>query len=302
MQGSIIYRDPNVTVFQSALYQMNSVVVHTQDAVLVFDPGLLPDEVRAIHHLVQEKRRDKPLYLVFTHSDFDHIMAWRAFNPTRTFMTERMALSTRKEAVVREMELFDGQYYIDRPYPLVFPEGDFLVYRDDVQFRVGQTKMSIYLTPGHTDDSMMVVVWQLGLLIAGDYLSDLEFPIITDSSLAYETTLIKLNHMHDRNWFTKVVPGHGSMAFDLSNWVRRQQMGLAYIYAMRESISTGTPFDEESLYERYPRRGALESYHRNNLELMQREYEAGMWVWDPELLEGVTKDMQEAREEQDEGE
>jgi hydroxyacylglutathione hydrolase len=302
MQGSIIYRDPNITVFQSALYQMNSVVVHTQDAVLVFDPGLLPDEVRAIQHLVLEKRRDKPLYLVFTHSDFDHIMAWKAFGPTRTFMTERMALSTRKEAIVQEMKHFDEQYYIERPYPLVFPEGDFLVYRDEVQFRVGQTKMSIYLTPGHTDDSMMIVVWQLGLLMAGDYLSDLEFPIITDSSVAYEASLIKLNLMHDRNWFTRVVPGHGSMAFDLNTWVRRQQMGLAYIYAMRESISTGLPFDTEGLFERYPRRHALEAYHRANEDLMRREYEAGMWVWEPDLLQGVAAGMQETREDQDEGE
>jgi len=35
---------------------------------------------------------------------------------------------------------------------------------------------------------------------------------------------------------------------------------------------------------------------------MRREYEAGMWVWEPDLLQGVAAGMQETREDQDEGE
>lgn len=40
--NTIIYRDPNVTVFQSVLFQTNTTVVQTNDLVLVVDPGWLP--------------------------------------------------------------------------------------------------------------------------------------------------------------------------------------------------------------------------------------------------------------------
>ncbi|MDX2134866.1 MAG: MBL fold metallo-hydrolase [Saprospiraceae bacterium] len=282
--ANILFRDPNVTVLQSALFRMNTTVVHTDDVVMVFDPGILPEEIRAIQQLVEEKRGDKPLYLLFTHSDFDHILGFRAFSPNRVFMTEAMANHPRKEELLEEALTFDEQYYLQRNYQVEYPVGNFLVYQDGVQFRVGQTKMSIYLMPGHTIDSMMVIIWQLGLLIAGDYLSDLEFPIITDSSMAYEATLLKLNTIHDKNWFTRVVPGHGSMVFDMDGWMNRQQQGLAYLYALRESISTGVPFDEDSLWSRYPNQRGLQHYHHDNMALMRREYEQGLWTWNPELL------------------
>ncbi|MFZ4635675.1 MAG: MBL fold metallo-hydrolase [Saprospiraceae bacterium] len=282
--ANILFRDPNITVFQSALYQMNTTVIHTDDVVMVIDPGILPQEVKAIQQLVYEKRGDKPLYLFFTHSDFDHILGYRAFSPNRTFMTEAMANNPQRDALLAEAKAFDERYYLRRHYPLEYPQGNFLVYKDGVQFRIGQTKLSIFLMPGHTADSMMVIIWQLGLLVAGDYLSDLEFPFITHSSVDYIESLLKLNDVHDRNWFTRVVPGHGSMTFDMESWMNRQQEGLAYIYALRESISTGVPLDEESIWSRYPMHQSLKPYHDENLALMRREFEQGLWTWDPEAM------------------
>lgn len=281
--SKIIYRDPSVTVFQSALYKTNSTVVKTEDAILVVDPALLPKEVEEIRQEVNEIRGERPVLLIFTHSDFDHIIGYKAFEAEKVFMSKAMAENPRKEELLEEALHFDEKHYIERSYPVVYPEGNFLVYRDAVQYRHGQTKMTFYLTPGHTADSMMVVVWQLGLCIAGDYLSNIEFPFITHSSVEYEKTLEKLPHIHDRNWFTRLVPGHGDPALSINDWLQRRTESLAYIYALRESIATSVPFDETSLWTRYRFPRSQQKCHADNVALMTREFEQGLWTWDPEF-------------------
>ncbi|MCY7329509.1 MAG: MBL fold metallo-hydrolase [Saprospiraceae bacterium] len=279
----IIYRDPQVTIFQSALFQTNSTVVVTDDVVLVADPAWLPDEVTGIRNYVESIRGKRPVYLIFTHSDYDHIIGYKAFQADKVFMSKAMADNPEWEKSVAQAQLFDQQYYIDRPYPIEYPQGDFFVYRDGVQFRHGGTKMTFYLAPGHTADSMMIVVWQLGLCLAGDYLSNVEFPFIYHSSVEYEKTLEKMPHIHDRNWFTRLVPGHGDPALTINEWLRRRTEGLAYIYALRESISTGIPFDESSLWSRFRYPLLQRQYHLDNVALMTREFEAGLWTWDPDF-------------------
>ncbi len=285
--NKIIYRDPNITIFQSALFQTNSTVVVTDDTVLVVDPAWLPDEVYSIRQYVDSVRGDRSLCLIFTHSDYDHIIGYKAFSADKVFMSKAMADNPRKDKILEEALAFDEQYYIERPYPIEYPVGDFQVYRDGVQYRQGQTKMTFYLTPGHTEDSMMVIIWQLGLCIAGDYLCNVEFPFIYHSSVDYLNTLEKLPHIHDRNWFTRLVPGHGDPALTINDWLHRRTESLAYIYALRESIASGIPFDESSLWTRYRYPKLQSKFHTDNLELMKREYEAGLWVWDPEILKDV---------------
>ncbi|MBK7940081.1 MAG: MBL fold metallo-hydrolase [Lewinellaceae bacterium] len=282
--NKIIYRDPNITIFQSALFQTNSTVVQTSDAILIVDPAWLPEEVLAIRQYVDSIRKDRSVCLIFTHSDYDHIMGYRAFTADKVFISKAMAENPRKQEILEQALEFDEKYYIERPYPIEYPEGDFMVYRDGVQYRQGQTKMTFYLTPGHTEDSMMVIIWQLGLCIAGDYLCNVEFPFIYHSSVEYEKTLEKLPRIHDRNWFTRLIPGHGDPALTINDWLQRRTESLAYIYALRESIATGVEFDDSSLWARYRFPRLQQKYHTDNIALMRREYEQGLWIWDPEFL------------------
>lgn len=301
--NKIIYRDPNITIFQSALFQTNSTVVKTEDSILVIDPAWLPEEVLAIRQFVDNLKGNRPVHLIFTHSDYDHIIGYKAFQADKVFMSKAMAENPHKEEALEKALEFDEQYYIERPYPLEYPQGDFLVYRDGVQYRQGQTKMTFYLTPGHTADSMMVIVWQLGLCIAGDYLCNVEFPFIYQSSIEYVKTLEKLPRIHDRNWFTRLVPGHGDPALSINDWLNRRTESLAYIFALRESIATGVQFDEASLWARYRFPRLQQKYHADNLALMTREYEQGLWTWDPafslEMLEGSPVEVNQSITEEE---
>lgn len=151
---------------------------------MVVDPCLLPGEVIEIKQFVERIQRDRPLILVFTHSDFDHIIGYRAFNPDKVITSVYMDNNPNKQAILQEAERFDQRFYIRRSYPLEYPEATFKVYQDDAYYRCGGTRMAFYLAPGHTSDGLFIVVWQLGLCIVGDYLSNLEFPLIHYSSEA----------------------------------------------------------------------------------------------------------------------
>lgn len=295
--NNIIYKDQQVTIFQSALFQTNSTVVCTDDVVMVFDPAWLPDEVMNIKHYVDGIRGKRELFLIFTHSDYDHIIGYKAFDADKVFTSKAMDENPKKFEAVEQCLDFDEKYYIRRPYPLEYPAPDFTVFRDGVQYKHGQTKMTFYLTPGHTADSMMVVIWQIGLCIAGDYLCNVEFPFIYHSSVDYEATLEKLPEIHDRNWFTRLVPGHGDPALTINDWLHRRTEGLAYIYALRESIATGIPFDETSLWERYNFPRLQRKYHNDNVALMTREYEQGLWHWDPDFSFEQLKETNDAEDQ-----
>lgn len=296
--NNIVYKDRHVTVFQSALFQTNSTVVEMEDLVLVVDPAWLPDEVMAISNYVNKIRGKRELFLVFTHSDYDHIIGCGAFRPDKVFMSKAMAENPEKELRLEEALEFDDQYYIKRPYPLVYPEADFTIFRDAVQYRHHSTKMTFYLTPGHTADSMMVVVWQIGLCIAGDYLSDVEFPVIAHSSVEYENSLNKLLAIHDRNWFTRLIPGHGNLSLSINDWLQRRTESLSYIYALRESIATGVSMDETGLWDRYHFPMSQKKVHADNIELMAREYGQGLWSWHPAENEKIRQEDPEPDEQE----
>ncbi len=280
--AKITFRDANVTIFQSALYQTNSTVVRTDDAVIIIDPGLLPDEVMDIKHYVDGIKGNRQIYLMFTHSDYDHIIGYKAFTPDKVFTSKAMAENPNKELAVEQALDFDDKYYISRPYPIEYPESNFQVFRDGVQYRHGNTKLTFYNAPGHTPDGMMIVIWQLGLCLSGDYLSNIEFPFIQNST-EYIETLDKLSKIHDRNWFTRLVPGHGDPAMTINDWLQRRTEGLAYIYALRESIANDIPFDEVSLWTRYTFSRNLRQAHIDNIAVVTKEYETGLWAWDPKF-------------------
>jgi hydroxyacylglutathione hydrolase len=284
LMNSIIYRDQNITIFQSALFQTNSTVVKTDDFILVVDPCWLPDEVMAIKHYVDSIRKQLPVYLLFTHSDYDHIIGYKAFDADHVITSAAFKTNPDREKNIEQILQFDDNFYVQRTYPIVYPEADILISKNNTHLKIGNTKMSFFLTPGHTADSLMAIVWHLGICIAGDYLSDVEFPFIYQSSVEYENTLEKMLEIHDKNWFTKLIPGHGSPALTMKDWLNRRIEGLAYIYAVRESVATKIPFDEDSLWEKYNFPRLQLKYHRENVALITLEYENGDWKYDPYLF------------------
>ena len=89
----IQYKSENITVFQSALFETTSTVIETEDVILVVDPTWLPQEVENIRNYVNSIRNHRPIYLIFTHSDYDHIIGYKAFSGVITIGSQELSES-----------------------------------------------------------------------------------------------------------------------------------------------------------------------------------------------------------------
>ena len=70
----------NLTVFKSVLFQATSAVIIGEESISILtDPTWLPQEIREIKEYIDEVKDNRQLYIIYTHSDFDHIIGSGAF-------------------------------------------------------------------------------------------------------------------------------------------------------------------------------------------------------------------------------
>jgi glyoxylase-like metal-dependent hydrolase (beta-lactamase superfamily II) len=77
------------------------------------------------------------------------------------------------------------------------------------RFECGAFDVEAIEAPGHTADGLAYVLIDQGVLLPGDYLSDMTYPFIgggLDETIATVARLLDALERHDLRW---VVPGHG---------------------------------------------------------------------------------------------
>ena len=108
----IQFQNEHMTVFQSVLYQTTSAVIQTEQAVIMTDPNWLPSEIDMIKCYIERIIGERQLYIIYTHSDFDHIIASGAFPLARTIASEAFVNRANKETVLEEIRDFDVYTFI----------------------------------------------------------------------------------------------------------------------------------------------------------------------------------------------
>ncbi|REE68012.1 glyoxylase-like metal-dependent hydrolase (beta-lactamase superfamily II) [Paenibacillus taihuensis] len=268
-------QDGPLTLFESALYKTMSAVVETVDAVIIVDPCWLPHEVEEIRQYADNLAGDRSKYVLFTHSDFDHIIGYGAFADAAVIASAALAdkPDADKEAILEQIRDFEHSYYLERDYEIAYPT---VTHRAEADGQVlnlseGGTRLTFYQAPGHNNDGIYTVIEPLGLLFAGDYWSDIEFPYIYFSSTEYETSIRKLDTMLANRAITRLIPGHGNSTTDHGEMKRRQESDLAYIAAMRAAVRAGDQAAIDRLIEgcKFPRN--MRKFHRGNQTLFERE-------------------------------
>ncbi|MCB0617239.1 MAG: hypothetical protein KDC41_00600, partial [Saprospiraceae bacterium] len=86
--------------------------MHTSGLLLLADPTWLPSEVAAIRTEVDRLGRERPLHLLFTHSDYDHILGYGAFPEARTIASEAFVRNPEAENTLEQIRKFDDDYYL----------------------------------------------------------------------------------------------------------------------------------------------------------------------------------------------
>lgn len=270
----ISFQQNSLTVFQSALFQTTSTVIEGEGFVLVADPTWLPHEVAEIAGFVAQVRRGRALYLLLTHSDFDHILGAGEFPDATVIASRAFADNPAKEQAVQKVRAWDSEYYIKRPYGVRYPQVDIAAIADGQELALGLARLTFYQAPGHNPDGLLTVVEPHGVLIAGDYLSDIEFPFIYQSSTAYEGTLAKLDGILARHALRVLVPGHGQVTTDTQEMQQRQRQSLDYIRTLRGLIAAGNQEAIDAMPTRYAFPLGMAAFHQGNERLLRAEAQA----------------------------
>ncbi len=273
----IQYQQNNLTIFESALFRTTSTLFHNKDLILLADPTWLPREIDEIRKAVNALQDGRPLYLLFTHSDYDHIIADQAFPEAQTIASQAFVDNPEKEKTLQQIIDFDQNHYIKRNYPIVYPDIDHIIQEDGQSLQIGSTKLIFYQAPGHNPDGIYTLIESAGLWIAGDYLSNIEFPYLYHSSRAYEATMAKTELILAQSDFQILVPGHGDVATTKEEVLLRKKESMDYIEQLKSSISGGEKFDLESLWRRYDFPVGMLPFHQGNVALFKKEWESGAW-------------------------
>ena len=272
----IVWEKSGITVVKSALFETLSAIVQTEELVLVVDPCWLPGEVHWIRSYVDRHRGGRPLYLLFTHSDYDHVIGYRAFPEAEVIASQafRDRTAAEKEAVIEQIHAFDDDYYITRDYPIAYPEVDIAIGTEGEQWTVGNTVLTFYQAAGHNADGLMTVLEPGGLLIAGDYLSDVEFPYIYHGSREYEHTIGKLDRILSEHDIKLLMTGHGNVTSDRDEMKRRQLASLTYIRELREAVEANDLAKLDAMIDGHAHPRVKRRFHLANQRLIEQEIQS----------------------------
>jgi glyoxylase-like metal-dependent hydrolase (beta-lactamase superfamily II) len=200
---------PDALVVTSGFWQTNAIALRVGEEAVLVDSPYLPDELDALSGLLAGAGFE-PDGLLATHADFDHLLGRLAFPGMTLGLAESSVERLRREpgAAQRELRQYDAEFYVSRPAPLALGQVQALPVPGHVE--IGDRELELHPAEGHTPDGMALFDRPQGLLIVGDYLSDVEIPWISEGgSLAdYRATLARLAPLVEEA--TTVVPGHGA--------------------------------------------------------------------------------------------
>jgi glyoxylase-like metal-dependent hydrolase (beta-lactamase superfamily II) len=198
----------DVLVATSRVWQTTCTVVRSGGEGFVIDSPVFPDELEVLPALLGQAGFGFS-GLLATHGDWDHLLGRLAFPEAALGCAETTAarLVGRPGEVQRELRAFDEEMYVERPAPLSLPGAQSLPVPGHCG--IGEHELELHPADGHTSDGMAVWVPWAGVLIAGDYLSPVEIPMISPggSAAAYLATLARLEPLVEQA--EHVVPGHG---------------------------------------------------------------------------------------------
>ncbi|WP_155593134.1 MBL fold metallo-hydrolase [Lysinibacillus cavernae] len=259
----IQFKKNNIIVFQSALYMTTTAIIQTNEAIIMTDPNWLPAEIEEIKGYINNIKGDKQLYIIYTHSDFDHIIGSGAFPEAKVIASKQFDENPNKEKCIQKIKQFDQGYYLHRGYSPVYPTVDIVVSEDGHTVELDSITMTFYQAPGHTNDGLFTVIEPYGLFLSGDYLSDVEFPFIFSSYQDYVNTINKAENIMLKHQITTHIPGHGSTTQNQQEIQRRINCSKYYL--------TQLPHDngelEQALSREYPFFEGMKSIHTDNKEI-----------------------------------
>ena len=221
---------PDALVVTSGFWQTNAIALRAGEEAVLIDSPYLPDELDALPSLLAGAGFE-PDGLVATHADFDHLLGRLAFPGMTLGLGESSVeyLQRSPGAPQRALRRYDDEFYVTRPAPLALGQVQALPVPGHVE--LGDRELELHPAEGHTPDGIALFDRAQGILIVGDYLSDVEIPWISEggSLTDYRATLARLAPLVEDA--RTVVPGHGA-AHDRETTLRLLDEDVDYLDAL----------------------------------------------------------------------
>jgi glyoxylase-like metal-dependent hydrolase (beta-lactamase superfamily II) len=250
----------DVVVVTSRAYQTTCTLVRAGSEAFCIDSPVFPDELEILPAIAAQGRFEV-VGLLATHADWDHLLGRYAFPeaPLGAAETTAARLIGEPGAAQRGLRAFDEEFYVERSSPLS------LGGRDSLQqlpvpghIGIGEQELELHPADGHTEDGMAVWIPWARVLVAGDYVSPVEIPMLSESgsATAYLATLRRLEALVEQA--EHVVPGHGG-PLDATRAAAILREDRAYVEALVADPDTAKlPLARRSAVQR--------AVHARNLE------------------------------------
>lgn len=222
----------------------------------MIDSVYFPDELELLPNLLAQAGFAID-GLLCTHADFDHLLGRLAFSDKTLGVGQSTARRLRASPGESQRELrdADAEFYVHRQRPLSLAAVQELPVPGYIE--LGELAVELHPADGHTGDGTAFFARELGVLACGDYLSDVEIPVLGSGGTVacYRATLERLAPLCEA--CETVVPGHGSPS-DGASALRILEADLLYLDSLERGDEHGQiPADRDSHRQR--------QIHRDNL-------------------------------------
>jgi glyoxylase-like metal-dependent hydrolase (beta-lactamase superfamily II) len=196
----------DAVVLTSLMWQTNAVALRGGGESMLIDSPYFPEELEALPSVLAGAGFE-PDALIATHADFDHLLGRLAYPGLALGLGEASVERLHREpgAAQRELRDHDAKFYVERRSPLALGQVQALPVPGSVE--LGDLEIELHPAEGHTADGMALFARWCGVLVAGDYLSGVEIPMVV-SLPDYRATLARLAPLVEAA--ETVVPGHGA--------------------------------------------------------------------------------------------
>lgn len=266
----------NVYFFQSSLYaQVTAGVITGPDMAVMIDTLALPEETRQLRTFIERELRVPVRFIINTHYHADHCWG-NSFFPEAEVIAHRGCYELLKTRGTAALEAEKSENPQLRNVEIVLP--NFTFEKGEMSLQVGKKSLTIFPLPGHSADSIAVLVEEDRILFCGD--TFMALPTIVDGDIDDMTaSLKKISKMSLEN----LVPGHGEIVLrgEIEAAVRGN---LNYLNELRKAVRKAGrrryPLDvletvhvEDCGKSRVLIAGLAEQlHHRNLIALYRQEY------------------------------
>jgi glyoxylase-like metal-dependent hydrolase (beta-lactamase superfamily II) len=218
----------NVYWFQSDIYvQVTAGVISGPQWATVIDTLVMPEETLALRSFIEEELNVPVRYIINTHNHADHTWG-NCFFPGATIISHTLCRTMMNETGTSALEAAKKQNPAFKQIKIVLPHMTFT--EGAVSLRVGKKNLILMPTPGHSADSISVLVEEDRVLFAGD--AFLPLPYMVDGNIdELASSIKKIGKMGLEN----IVQGHGDIILrgEIDDAVKEN---IAYLNVLRKAV------------------------------------------------------------------